>query len=445
MTYLQQFLWFLLAIGPLIIFHEFGHYLVARLCDVKVLRFSVGFGKVLWSRKLGRDQTEWAISAIPLGGYVKMLDNRDPDTASKADADHAREFTSQHVWKRIAIIAAGPIANFILAAMLFAGISMYGVEDISTRLRFLPEASAAHQAGVREADLVTSVNGDAVASWSELRFAVLDAAMDKEPLELELEQRDGVRRTVNLDVAAYEGISLDKDVVGQLGLLPYQGPAVLSEVFDGAAKRAGLQAGDRVTAIDGTPVRDRIELIQVLHGAGVKTVQLTVLRGAATFQASVTPERDATSGAPVIRVKLLSGGERVVVSSDPLTALGQGVSATWNQAAMQLKMIGKIFTGSVSWKNVTGPITMADYAEQTAKAGIIVFLGFMAVISVSLGVMNLLPIPVLDGGLLLYYSVEVLTGRPLPEHVDDTMRRLGVIMLVMLMMLAIFNDIARRL
>ena len=445
MTYIQQALAFLLGIGPLIIFHEFGHYIVARLCGVKVLRFSIGFGKVLWSRKFGKDQTEWAISAIPLGGYVKMLDNRDPATAAASDADRTREFASQSVWKRIAIIAAGPIANFILAILIFWALFMHGVEDASTSLRFMPETTPAYVAGVREGDRVLTVNGEATPGWSDLHFAVLKAAMDKDALELELEQRDGVRRSVTLPPAAFAGLSLDKDVMRPLGLMPRQNPALVSQLPEGPAKQAGVQVGDQVRAIDGRPVRDRVEMIDMIRASGGKPLTLSVLRDGRLLAIAVTPRIDPVTKLPAIGAALATSIDMVVVAVGPVAALSKAVRGTWDKAILQLKMIGKIFTGAISWKNVTGPITMADYAQQTISAGAVVFLAFVATVSISLGVMNLLPIPVLDGGLLLYYSVEVLTGRPLPEQVDEYVRRLGVVMLVMLMMLAIFNDIARRL
>lgn len=446
MTHFEQFLAFVFGIGPLIIFHELGHYVVARLCGVKVLSFSIGFGRILCSRTVGPDQTLWAVRMLPFGGYVKMLDDRDPATASASPADKGREFTSQSVWKRIAIIAAGPLTNFLIAIAVFTGLYMHGMPDYSTHLRHMAETTPVYQAGLREGDRVVAVNGQAVGNWSELYFEVLQAAIDKDALELDVQRRDGGSFSARIAPAAFEGMNLDKDVMGPLGLMVQEGPAGVGEVKPGgAAARGGLRVGDRIVAIDGRPMRDRGEVIKTVRASGGRTLAMGVQRGGDRLTLQVTPDVDAATNNVMMQAALTGSPEKVVVPSGALSAVAKGVRKTWDSAIVQFKMIGKIFTGAISWKNVTGPLTMADYAQQTARAGAIVFLAFIATVSISLGVMNLLPIPVLDGGLLLYYSVEVLTGRPLPEHVQGHIARLGVVMVVMLMTLALFNDVARRL
>jgi regulator of sigma E protease len=444
MNFLQTVLAFLLALGPLIIFHELGHYMVARLCGVKVLRFSIGMGKVVWSRKFGPDQTEWAISALPLGGYVKMLDNRDPATAAKTEAEAAREFTGQSVWRRIAIVGAGPLANFLLAIAIFAGLYMHGVPDASTRLRFMPEASAVYKAGVRGGDRITSVNGEAVATWSELRFEILKATLDKAEMRLEVAQPGGAVFNAIVPASALAALNVEGDILGTLGLAAERSPAAIGKVLDGgAAQRAGVQIGDVVRAIDARPIRDGIELIQAIRAAPGKTLQVELLRAGQPLTLALTPDTDPATKQGQIKAEVVSTPQMVTVPADPLSAVAKAARTTWDQGIMQVKMIGQMITGHLSWKNVTGPITIADYAGQTARSGAVVFLGFIAMISVSLGVMNLLPIPVLDGGHLLYYSLEVLTGRPLPERLGEVFQRAGVGLLVMLMALAIFNDVAR--
>ena len=445
MTYFQQALAFLLAIGPLIIFHELGHYTVARLCGVKVLRFSLGMGKVVWSRRFGPDQTEWAISALPLGGYVKMLDNRDPATAAKTEEEAKREFTRQSVWKRIAIVAAGPLANFILAIAVFSGLYMHGIEDASTRIRSMPETAAAYQAGLRAGDCITAVNGKPVAAWSDLRLEVLQAAVEKTALRFDVTQPGGARFEAVVPASALSVKDLDKDVLGLLGLGVELAAATIEAVTPGGpAAAAGVRAGDIITAVDAKPVRDLIEMTKAIRASGGRTITLDGTRAGQAFSLTVTPQIDPASKAALIKVTPAWNPELVTVPAAPVEAVAKAVRTTWDNSVMQVKIIGKIVTGQISLKNVTGPITIADFAEKTARQGPMVFLAFIAAVSISLGVMNLLPIPVLDGGLLLYYSLEVLTGRPLPERVNDIAQRAGVGLLLMLMALAIFNDVARR-
>jgi regulator of sigma E protease len=444
MTFLQNVLAFLLALGPLILFHELGHYTVARLCGVKVLRFSIGMGKVVWSRRFGPDQTEWAISILPLGGYVKMLDNRDPATAAKTEAEAEREFTRQSVWRRIAIVAAGPIANFLLAIALFAGLYMYGVPDVSTRLRFMPETAAIYQVGVRGGDRIMAVNGEAVATWSELRFEVLKAVLDKSDMQLDVAQPGGARFHATVPASVLAALNVESDILGTLGFAAQRSPAVIGKVLDGgAAQRAGLQAGDAIASIDAKPIRDGIEMIQVIRAAAGRTLDVALVRAGQPLQLVLKPDTDGATKQGVIKAEVQSVPEMVTVPAGLLGAVAKATRTTWDQSVMQVKMIGQMIVGKLSWKNVTGPITIGDYAGQTARSGVVVFLGFIAMISISLGVMNLLPIPVLDGGHLLYYSLEVLTGRPLPERIGDYAQRAGVGLLVMLMALAVFNDVAR--
>lgn len=435
---------FLLALGPLVVFHELGHYLVARLCGVKVLRFSIGMGKIVWSRRFGRDQTEWAVSMLPIGGYVKMLDKRDPSTAPRDDSELAREFTSQSAGKRMAIIAAGPIANFVLAIALFAALFMHGVQEPGTRLRAMPQTSAAYQAGMRGGDTVSAVNGNPVRSWSELRWEILSAAVDKDEARLELRGPGGGSYNATIPAPAMKKLDVDGDVLGALGLDLWRPPAVLGEVLPaGAAAKAGLHKGDVVLAIEGKPVADWIDLTEKVRAAPGRALRLEVRRGGELLQVTVTPERDEASGRGMIKASVGQLPEMVTVTYGPLQALRHAAARTWEQGVMMLKMIGKMIMGEVSWKNVAGPITIADAAGQSARVGVSTFLQFMAFISISLGVMNLLPIPVLDGGHLLYYSLEVLTGRPLPERIGEIAQRAGVGLLFMLMALAVFNDLVR--
>ncbi len=476
MNFLQTVLAFVVCLGSLIIFHELGHYLVARWCGVKVLRFSVGMGKVVWSRRFGPDQTEWAVSALPLGGYVKMLDAREGDLSHLPAADLKREFTRQNVWKRIAIVAAGPLANFLIAIVLFAGLYMHGVEEpvskISVRASEVAELSAdassatdgatsstpaarsaatpAWQAGLRSGDMVTAINEQPVTVWSELRWNLMQSAIDKKEARVTVERPGEGRMHFVLPAGVLAALDLDGDVVGKLGLgVARPAPLVQQVVAGGPADRAGLLAGDLLQSVAGTPVADGIAFIDIIRASAGKTVDVVVRRAGQPVTLAMTPQAEqAKSGKGTVTVGKIGASialqpDMITVPSSPLEAVGKAMARVWDTCTMTLKMIGKMVVGEVSLKNVTGPITIADYAGQTARMGVASYLSFIAFISISLGVMNLLPIPVLDGGHLLYYSLEVLTGRPVPERFNEIAQRVGIGLLMTLMLLAVFNDVAR--
>ncbi|MYM34831.1 RIP metalloprotease RseP [Duganella sp. FT94W] len=449
MSGIQTVLAFIFCLGPLVVFHELGHYLVARWCGVKVLRFSVGMGKVVWSRRFGQDQTEWALSALPLGGYVKMLDAREGELAGLSEADLQREFTRQNVWKRIAIVAAGPIANFLVAIVLFAGLYMHGVEEPSSKISVRAGTPMA-QAGLHSGDIVTAVNEQPVQVWSELRWQFIQSAIDQHEVRLAVERPGQGRVAVTLPAAALQGVDLEGDVPQQLGLgVALPAPVVLRVLPGSPAERAGLQPGDLLTGVDGVAVADGHGFIEQIRTAPGRALQVTLQRAGQPLTLSVVPEAGEakTSKGTVtvgkINAEIANRPDMIRVPSAPFAALEKSVVRVWDTCTMTLKMIGKMFTGEVSLKNVTGPITIADYAGQTARLGLEYYLSFIAFISISLGVMNLLPIPVLDGGHLLYYSLEVLTGRSVPERVGEIAQRLGMGLLLSLMLLAVFNDVVR--
>jgi regulator of sigma E protease len=452
MTLLQTVIAFVVALGVLVVVHELGHYWVARWCGVKVLRFSVGMGKVVFSRRFGPDQTEWAISALPFGGYVKMLDAREQDVSSLSAADLKREFTRQSVWKRIAIVAAGPLANFILAIAVFTGLYHYGIPEPAPRLRAVAENTAAYQAGLRGGEKVTAVNGEAIQIWSDLRWKLLQLTIDKASARLDTERPDPASaggkllNTVTLRLDGLSTADLEGDFLGKLGIDLARPKPVLGRILpDGPAMQAGLKEGDVIVEVNGVLMKDGLAFVDLVRSSPGKSLQLTGLRNGQEFTAAVTPEATTRNERSFGRIKaeVPLTPEMVIASDPPLAALGKAVKRTWDTSVLTLKMLGKMLIGEVSWKNITGPITIADYAGQTARIGMISYLTFIAFISISLGVMNLLPIPVLDGGLLLYYSLEVLTGRPLPERFGEIAQRAGVGILMTLMAVAVFNDIVR--
>lgn len=452
MHFLQTILAFAVVLGVLIIVHELGHYLVARWCGVKVLRFSVGMGKVIFSRRYGPDQTEWAISVLPLGGYVKMLDAREGDLSHVSPADLKREFTRQSVWRRIAIVAAGPLANFLLAILVFAGLYVYGIPEPAPKLRAPAEQSVAYKAGLRGGELVTAVNGEPIQIWNDLRWQVVQGVVNNKPVKLDVERAnpnspsEKIINTLTIPVDSISAEELEGDFLVKLGIDLARPRAILGQVVpDGPAMLAGLKTGDLVTAVNGVVIPDGMALVEAVRASPGKNLKIDLLRDGQPLSLNVTPEEASKDGKVFgrIKVEVPMAPEMVLASHGPITALAKGVQKTWDTSAMTLKMVGKMIVGEVSWKNVTGPITIADYAGQTARIGLISYLSFIAFVSISLGVMNLLPIPVLDGGHLLYYAVEVLTGRPVSERFGAIAQRAGIGILMTLMLVAVFNDINR--
>ncbi len=453
MNFLQNIPAFFVLLGALIVVHELGHFLVARWCGVKILRFSVGFGKVLFSRRFGADQTEWAISALPLGGYVKMLDARDPDMGMGplSSTDLQREFTQQNVWRRIAIVAAGPAANFLLAIAIYAVLNSQGVSEPIAKIHSVAEQTTAHRAGLRGGELITAVNGEAIQTWSDLHWMLAQLILEKKVIKLDVassnpHQAGGtISNTVTLQTDSLSVQDMEGDFLAKLGLSLAQ-PPILDVVRPyGAAARAGLQDGDRIIKVNGMPIVDARAFREWVKISPNKQLKIQVLRQQKELNLSAIPEGVSDKGKLVGKLDVVMAlPEMTVISYSPLGAVRKAVKKTWDTSILGIRLLGKMITGEISWKNITGPITIADYAGQTARNGAISFFSFMAYISISLGVMNLLPIPVLDGGLLLYYSLEVLTRRPVSERFSEIAQRAGFTILLMLMVIAFFNDIVRR-
>jgi regulator of sigma E protease len=443
----QKLLAFLVVLGVLITFHELGHFWVARLCGVKVLRFSIGFGRVVWSRRFGPDRTEWAVSAVPLGGYVKMADEREGEVAA---VDLERAFNRQSISKRIAIVAAGPIANLVLAALLFAGTFVVGVPGQRAILAAPPANTPAANAGVRDGDRVVAVDGGSVGSWQDLRWRLLEASGHADVV-LTVEQRDGSTATRVVFLATLAPAEWEGNFMPTLGLKADFGPPVVDQVISGKpAERAGLKAGDRIIAIDGVPVSSPADVASRTNAKPGLPVTYRIARGAETFDATLTTEITEQSGHRVgiagVRLKVdpeVAQALSVTLRYGVIDALGQGAKKTWELSLFTLKMLGRIVTGDASLKNISGPITMADYAGQSAQAGALVFISYLALISISLGVLNLLPVPLLDGGHLLYYFAELIKGSPVSDRAFEVGQRIGMAVLAVLMALALFNDLSR--
>ncbi len=447
---------FLVTLGVLITIHEYGHYQVARWCGVKVLRFSLGFGKPFFTRKFGRDHTEFVVAALPLGGYVKMLDEREMTSDEKllvSPQDMSRAFNRQTVWKRIAIVSAGPIANLLLAIFLYWILFMHGVIGLRPVLDDVLPNTPAAQASLHRGDVIKKIAGEPVASWQDVRWEILKHVIKSTVIEIETVSESNGSHTSNLSLVGINQDDFESDFLEKLGLKPYQPivPAKIGEVLAGsAAEKAGLQAGDEVLSIDGLPISNWESVVSLVRKNPSHMLHLTLKRGQQLIQLPITPEATNENGQKIGRIGAayrMSQDERdkilVNVQYSPATSLIKAVQKTWETSMFSLKMLGKMLMGESSWKGLSGPVTIASYAGESAHLGWIAFLGFLATISISLGVLNLLPIPVLDGGHLLYYMVETLKGSPVSEHVMEIGQRVGISVLGMLMICAIYNDFNR--
>ncbi|WP_018507622.1 RIP metalloprotease RseP [Thiobacillus thioparus] len=446
MSVLHTVVWFLVAIAILVVVHEFGHYLAARLAGVKVLRFSLGFGKPLFSRRFGRDQTEWALAALPFGGYVKMLDEREGEVPA---AEAHRSFNRASVWRRIGIVAAGPIANFLLAIVFYWALFLHGMPAMKPLIGEPPAGTPAAQAGLVSGDEIRRVNGADTPSFQDLRLELLRAGVAGDPLALEL--ADG--RSVRLDAPPMDTENLERDTLRPLGIVRYDPEIdpVIGEVLPGgAAARADFQSGDRLIAANGEAVATWQDWVNLIRQHPSQSLRIEYEREGKMRELTVVPDTVDENGQ---RVGKIGAGPKVdpslmddlmtEVRYGPVEALGRGAEKTWDMSLFTLEMMGRMVLGQVSWKNLSGPLTIADYAGQSATLGWISFVGFLALVSVSLGVLNLLPVPLLDGGHLMYYVAEVLTGRPVSERTMEIGSRVGMMLLLLLMSFALFNDLQR--
>ena len=441
---------FVVALGVLIVFHELGHYCVARLFDVKVLRFSIGFGKALWTTHRGPDRTEWVIAALPLGGYVKMLDEREGPVAP---AEAHRAFNRKSVWRRIAIVVAGPVANFLLAIAFYWMLFVGGVQEARPIVGAPDAGTAAAAAGLQRGETILEINEEPMASWQQVRWRLLQLAVEKQSARLEVidSKRHLALRT--LDLSAFDLEGFDSDPLARLGLRldrPDIAPVIGKLVPGGVAEEGGLRPGDRVARIDGNPVRTWEEVVKAVTGRPGETMRFEVERGGDAIEIRLQPRKVKENGETIGRIGAAPQIDPAAMKNlltlvryPPAAALAMALTRTWETSTFSLKMLGKMVIGEVSWKNLSGPVTIADYAGQSAQMGIGAYVAFLALISISLGVLNLLPIPLLDGGHLLYYVVEIFKGSPVSERVMELGQRLGLTLLLFLMAFAIYNDFNR--
>ena len=444
---------FILTLGVLIVVHEYGHYRVALACGVKVLRFSIGFGRVLWRRQATPQSTEFVLSMLPLGGYVRMLDEREGPVAPH---ERDRAFNRKTLWQRTAIVAAGPIANLLLAVLLYAAAHWVGMDEPKPLMAAPVAGSLAERAGLRAGDWAQAWSDDGaqwddLRSMGDLRWQVTQAVLHARPLHLMVTDAQGHgQHRVTLELDTLGAREVDAQLMKRIGLgAPFSEPVLGETKPGGPAAKAGLRAGDRVLSIDGQPIVEATRIRELIRASGAggsaRTMQWRIERNGQTLEIAVLPNVASDGAATVGRIEVYPGQppQLVTVRYGVVEGLTRAVTRTWEMSTLTLKMLGKMLIGEASLKNLSGPLTIADYAGQSVQLGLAYYLGFLAVVSVSLGVLNLLPLPMLDGGHLMYYLFEGVTGRPVSELWLERLQRGGVAIMLMMMSLALYNDVAR--
>ena len=451
MELLQSVLAFIVALGVLITFHEFGHYWVARRCDVKILRFSVGFGRAIYKKNFGKDNTEFVIAALPLGGYVKMLDEREGDVKEE---DLPRSFNYKPLWQRFAIVSAGPLFNFIFAVFAYWTIFVVGVNGLKPFIGEVEPTSISAKAGLATGQEIVSVNGLKTPTWSTVVDHLVNHTVKGNVINLVVIDHGDLQRNVELDLSK---ISIDDMAEGKLlealglSVIELKLPAIIGEILpDGAASKSGLLQHDEIISVNNETIEYWGEWVKIIRNNPEKKLKLEVLRGNDRVYLEVIPERMVSEnevigriGAVVFKPEDLFDSYFTLESYSLPDALVKAIKKTWEMSVLTLQVLGKMLIGEASVKNLSGPISIAQYAGQSAGIGLVAFFSFMAIVSVSLGVLNLLPVPLLDGGHLMFYFVEMVIGKPVSEGAQIIGQQIGLVLLLGLMSIALFNDISR--
>ncbi len=445
---LQTIFWTIVAIGLLVTVHEFGHFWVARKLGVKVLRFSVGFGSPLWKRT-ARDGVEYVIAAIPLGGYVKMLDERE---GGVDEAELPRAFNRQKLSVRTAIVLAGPVANLIFAVFAYWAVFLSGETGLKPILDAPTQNSAAAAAGFRSGDEIIAIGGEPANSWERVIYQLVEYAVDDKAAPVSVIGEDGLQRELYLPAESLLALTESQGAVSQIGLLQKlpEIPAVIGAVVtDSPAQAAGFQSGDRVAGVNGKPIQDWHAWSREIRENPGRGLEVEVERDGRLQLLQLIPGEKG-GGDTVIGFAGVSYTDdidfsryRSEIHYSPLSALERAVQETWKMSALTLKVIGGMLSGQLSVESLGGPVTIAKAAGDTAEIGIHAFIRFLAMLSVTIGVLNLLPIPVLDGGHLAFYLVEFLAGRPLPESLQARAQGIGMMIMIGIMLLALYVDLGR--
>lgn len=435
---LTNLLAFIVAISLLVAIHEYGHYIVGRWAGMKVLRFSIGFGKPIWSWVRGPDRTEYCIAAIPLGGYVRFLDSREGPVDP---ADEGRAFNHRPVPWRIAVLLAGPLFNFLFAIFAYWLLSMDGVPALRPAVGEVAPQSYAAEAGLQTGDQIVAIGETPTESWQQALMAMFDNMVAEGRIPMTLEDQRGRQREAVIRVGEDSSRLTEPGLLFDgIGFLPGAPPAVLDHpVENEAAAQAGIRRGDRIVSVDDAPIFGFMDLVEAVTERPGERVDVGVVRDGRLESFSLVIGTREVEG----RTAGFLGVRALLDELGPLQAVPQAINDTWQQTTFTVRMLARMVTGDVSFKNVSGPINIAQFAGDSAQRGLRYFLGFLAMISISLGVLNLLPVPVLDGGQIVYQSVEWIKGSPLSERAQILGQQFGILALILLMSFAFYNDIAR--
>jgi regulator of sigma E protease len=440
---------FIVAISVLVAVHEFGHYIVGRWCGMKVLRFSIGFGKPIWTRIGGRDRTEYCISAIPLGGYVKFLGERTDDGEPIDPADEGRAFNQRPVWNRILVLLAGPFFNFLFAFVAYWVLFINGVPTMKPAVGNVDPGSYAAEAGLAFGDRILEVGDRDATDWETALVSMLDEMVSDGTVTLRVEGSDGFQRIATMNVGDDASRLTEPGMLFDgLGFQPWQPPADIATVDEeGAGYAGGMRSGDTVTSIDGEPIGSFGDLQRVVSERPGQAVAAIVERRGEAVPLEVTIGSRERNGEMIgflgVGIGNAAADYWYLRKFGPLQSIAASIERTWTSTGFTVRMLGRMVTGDVSIKNISGPINIAQFAGSSAAAGLNSFLNFLALVSISLGVLNLLPVPILDGGQIVYHSIEGLKGSPMSERAQLIGQQIGIVALLLLMSFAFYNDIAR--
>ncbi len=450
MSIIFTLLSFIVAISILVAIHEYGHYIVAKKLGVKILRFSIGFGKPLWKTYFGKDKTEFVIAAIPMGGYVKMLDKREGDID---EHEKHREFTSQSVWTRIAIVAAGPIFNFLFAIAAYWFMFIIGVSGIKPIIGDVDANGLAKQAGFSSGYEIVAINNNKTPIWDVAVKNIIPAIVDRSQAVFELKDKNGTIINRTLDFSSTTGEIKVEHLFEQLGFKPWRPllkPVIGVVADDTPAANAGFKTDDVILRINEVKIKDWLDVVNTISSKPLEILQIEILRKNQKKTLQVIPEKIERNGKIIGRLGIgyKAGSEypknmKITHGYNVFESFPRALTRTWDFSVLTLKMMGKIFTGEISVKNLSGPVSIARYAGYSASAGLARFLDFLAIVSISLGILNLLPIPILDGGHLTYYTIELVRKKPVSDETQEFASRIGMVLLFSLMSVALYNDLVR--